>query len=202
MFRQCTCLVSLTLLLAAAGTTGADLVDHWSLDAGAGTTAVNSVPGGTHGTINGATWVNDPQRGTVLSFDGIDDEINMVGYNGITGGAPRTFCMWIKTEDGGGTAPNGRGLGGWGTPDPGGTRWELVINKGTGGRTFDALRFNGSGGGRNGTGTTVLTDSTWHHVAVTLSDPPQGTSLTLYVDGMVETITGSALDTQATRATI
>ncbi len=197
MCKKLIYLVSFVLVLGISSNTLADLVDHWKFDEGSGTTAFNSVAGGTDGTINGATWANDPVRGVVLSFDGINDEVNIVGYNGITGGAPRTVCLWINTVDAGGDAPNGRGLGGWGTPDPGGTRWELVINKGGGGRTFDALRFNGSGGGRNGTGTTVLTDSTWHHVAVTLADPPQGTSLTIYVDGMVETITGSALGTQA-----
>jgi hypothetical protein len=185
------------LVLGATSNALADLVDHWKFDEGSGTTALNSVVGGTDGTINGATWVNDQTRGTVLSFDGIDDEVNIIGYNGITGGAPRTMCLWINTVDGGGAASNGRGLGGWGTPDPGGTRWEMNINKGGGGRTVDALRFNGSGNGANGTGTTVLTDSSWHHVAITLGDPPQGTSLTLYVDGMVETIVGSALGSQA-----
>lgn len=44
---------------------------YWPMREGAGTVASNLVAGGTHGTLGGgAAWVNDPQRGTVLSFNG------------------------------------------------------------------------------------------------------------------------------------
>ena len=44
---------------------------YWPMREGAGTIASNLVAGGAHGTLNGgAAWVNDPQRGTVLSFNG------------------------------------------------------------------------------------------------------------------------------------
>jgi len=199
MCRKLICLVSFVLVLGAASNALADLVDHWKFDEGSGTTAFNNVAGGTDGTIDGATWVNDPIRGVVLSFDGIDDVVTMIGYKGITGGASRTMCLWFKTDGLGGTGPNGRGLIGWGTPTGSGVRWELVINKQGDPRVPDALRINASSGTR--TCQSVVTDSTWHHVAVTLHDDGSPTSEEMYVylDGIEEsysqTNSGIAINT-------
>ncbi len=198
MFRRYVCLVSLALVLSVAGNAGADLVDHWNLDGGSGTTAIDRVAGGTDGTISGATWVNDPERGSVLSFDGVDDVVTMVGYKAITGGASRSMSLWFKT-DGSGTGPNGRGLLGWGTPQGSGVRWELAINMQGDPRVPGALRINASSGTR--TCQTVVTDSQWHHVAVTLHDDGSPTSEEMYVylDGVEEsysqTNAGVAIDT-------
>jgi hypothetical protein len=199
MCRKLICLVSFVLVLGVASNALADLVDHWKFDEGSGTTAFNNVAGGTNGTIDGATWVNDPIRGVVLSFDGIDDVVTMIGYKGITGGASRTMCLWFKTDGLGGTGPNGRGLIGWGTPTGSGVRWELVINKQGDPRVPDALRINASSGTR--TCQTIVTDSMWHHVAVTLHDDGSPTSEEMYVylDGVEEsysqTNSGVAINT-------
>ena len=198
MFRRLICLVSLALVLGVAGNAGADLVDHWNLDGGSGTTAIDRVAGGTDGAISGATWVNDPERGSVLSFDGVDDVVTMVGYKAITGGASRSMSLWFKT-DGSGSGPNGRGLLGWGTPQGSGVRWELAINMQGDPRVPGALRINASSGTR--TCQTVVTDSQWHHVAVTLHDDGSPTSEEMYVylDGVEEsysqTNSGVAIDT-------
>jgi hypothetical protein len=98
MFRRYVCLVSLALVLGVAGNAGADLVDHWNLDGGSGTTAIDRVAGGTDGAISGATWVNDPERGSVLSFDGVDDVVTMVGYKAITGGASRSMSLPVVQD--------------------------------------------------------------------------------------------------------
>ena len=167
MCKKLIYLVSFVLVFwLTAGIAVADLIDHWKFDEASGTTAFNSVVGGTNGTINGATWINDPGRGVVLSFDGIDDVVNMIDYKGITGGASRSMCLWFKTDGLGGTGPNGRGLLGWGTPQGSGVRWELVINIQGSPRVPDALRINASSGTR--TCQTVVTDSMWHHVAVVM----------------------------------
>ena len=63
MSKKLLYLVCFVSVLGAAGKALADLADHWKFDEGCGTTAFNSVAGGTDGTINGATWVNDPTRG-------------------------------------------------------------------------------------------------------------------------------------------
>ncbi|NOR67202.1 MAG: hypothetical protein GQ528_07585, partial [Woeseiaceae bacterium] len=186
MYRKFIRPVTLVLVLGIASNALADLVDHWRLDEGSGDTAFNSVTGGVDGTISGATWANEPPRGVVLSFDGVDDVVTMVDYKAILGGASRSMSLWFKT-DGAGTGPNGRGLFGWGTPAGSGVRWELAINMQGDPRVPGALRINASSGTR--TGQTVVTDSEWHHVAVTLDDDGSPTSEEMYVylDGVEET---------------
>jgi len=106
--------------------------------------------------------------------------------------------LWFKT-DGAGTGPNGRGLFGWGTPSGAGVRWELAINMQGDPRVPGALRINASSGTR--TCQTVVTDSEWHHVAVTLDDDGSPTSEEMYVflDGVEEpysqTNSGVAINT-------
>ena len=57
----------------ADGTLIEGLIGHWPLDEGSGTTAANTVSGGSDAELhNGVEWVDDPDRGMVLSFDGVD----------------------------------------------------------------------------------------------------------------------------------
>ncbi|TKJ35784.1 MAG: hypothetical protein CEE38_14350 [Planctomycetes bacterium B3_Pla] len=65
------CLVCSILVLAAAGSASADLVGHWTLDDGSGTTVADSSGNGNDGTIfNNPTWI--PGRaGMALEFHGL-----------------------------------------------------------------------------------------------------------------------------------
>ena len=54
----------------AGGALTAGLVGAWLFDEGAGTIAVDSMGNGD-GLVQGATWVNDPQRGWVLDFNAV-----------------------------------------------------------------------------------------------------------------------------------
>ena len=49
------------------------LTGYWPLDDGSGTTAANSGGGEDAQLYNGVEWVDDPDRGSVLSFDGLMD---------------------------------------------------------------------------------------------------------------------------------
>ncbi len=177
-----------------------NLVGYWKLDdLPSGVVAIDSSGYNHYGRLrNGASYVAGFMDQAV-EFDGEDDYISMDNYKGILGGASRTVCMWIKTADAGGPAPgNGRGMVGWGN-NSAGERWELVVNKQSGsGRIIDAPRVNVNDGWR--TGTTLLTDSEWHHVAATLYDDgsPNANELQLYVDGAEESYSGTsgqAIDT-------
>lgn len=57
------------------------LIHRYPLDAGSGTTAVDSV-GGVDGTITGASWITpaDAHGGTALRFDGTDDYVDISGW--------------------------------------------------------------------------------------------------------------------------
>ncbi len=51
-----------------------NLISWWKFDEGSGNTVYDSA-GSNSGTINGATWFNDPCRGMCLGFDGIGDRV-------------------------------------------------------------------------------------------------------------------------------
>lgn len=58
------------MLLVSGGVASADLYRWFKLDEGEGEVATDSSSNGEHGDIFDATWVEDPDRGTVLEFDG------------------------------------------------------------------------------------------------------------------------------------
>ncbi|SHI80703.1 Signal transducer regulating beta-lactamase production, contains metallopeptidase domain [Rubritalea squalenifaciens DSM 18772] len=77
----------------------------WRLNLGRGNIVVDSSGGGHHGRINGASWVNDPERGDCLSLDGVDDFITFRAPDADWTTKDFTFCVWLKPasgSDGGG----------------------------------------------------------------------------------------------------
>ncbi len=71
MWHKLVILLSLVSLLAPAGTASAALIAYWPLDGDAKDAADSH-----HGTlVGGAAFVQDAERGTVLSIDGIDGHI-------------------------------------------------------------------------------------------------------------------------------
>lgn len=65
------CALTVSMLLSVSGgVVSADLYRWFKLDEGEGEVATDSSPNGEHGEIFDATWVEDPDRGTVLEFDG------------------------------------------------------------------------------------------------------------------------------------
>jgi prepilin-type N-terminal cleavage/methylation domain-containing protein len=86
------------------------LVAAWNMDEGQGTTIG---AGASIGTMNGAQWGNDPQRGTVLNLDGKNDYVAIPGdgvlkmpYEQIT------YSAWFKSGEDftDGIAPPGQKL--------------------------------------------------------------------------------------------
>ncbi|NQT03773.1 MAG: LamG domain-containing protein, partial [Planctomycetes bacterium] len=87
MCRKLICLVSFILVLglaltSVAGAADPDLIGWWPLNEGSGDTAIDLSASGNDGTITnadsgglgagGSAWLNDPERGMVLSFNGDD----------------------------------------------------------------------------------------------------------------------------------
>lgn len=138
------------------------------------------------GTLNGdPTWVDSDAPlskivapGNAMSFDGVDDYVEMSGYTGITGTNARTMEAWIKTTDT--EAP----IVSWGT-DAVGEKWIFRVQDGNG--TAGAIRVEVNSGYI--VGSTVVSDGEWHHVAATFEDDgsPNVADIKLYVDGVLET---------------
>lgn len=117
-----------------------------------------------------------------LRLDGSNDYLTVVGYPGITGTAPRTLEAWIRPLD---DLQNGAVIAFWGTPG-GGTQMQLRLNNNPQSGQVGALMIDVGTGWK--TGTTVLNDSLWHHVAMTWEDEGSADikDAKLYVDGIEE----------------
>jgi hypothetical protein len=153
--------------------TGRNPAAYWKLDETQGLVAHDSVGDKDGALINmhGSSWYQgDGQK--ALSFDGIDDHVQITEFKGIHGTQSRTCAAWIKT------ITPGRQLLSWGTASPGG-KWVLRVNE-TG-----AFRVEVSGGYK--LSAQPIDDGIWTHVAVVLNtdDSPDVEDLVLYVNGAV-----------------
>ncbi len=166
--------------------TESGLVSYWPLDEGSGTTAEDKSGNNHHGTIHGATWessslelspaptvVSAPEEPsdatstetTILTFDGVDDYVDIPANPTLDVTNDFTIEAWIKPEV----------LG------------KRIVDKNIGGKnegfTFDTypqnLRFINKGIGF--TSRTPLTTGTWQHVAVTFKHEANGAKL--YING-------------------
>ena len=107
-----------------------------------------------------------------LSFDGVDDIVTTT-YSGISGSSARTIEAWIKTSSTNGEQQVIVDYGNLAT----GQRFTFnIINN-----SFLRLEVQGSGL----SGTTVINDGNWHHVA-TVYDPNATNKVSLYVDGVLD----------------
>ena len=162
----------------------ADLVAHWTLDEATGVIASDSSPNNRTGTIaGGASWNTTALppvpsgSSAALQFDGIDDQVDIVGYKGISGTGDRTISAWIRS--GTNSTLLNKGIVSWGT-NLGTQKWTFRVQTSNG--TPGAIRIEANGGFF--VGNTVVTDAEWHHVAVTWANDgtPDVIDAKLYVD--------------------
>jgi hypothetical protein len=179
-----------TVLVHTSAFPETGLVGMWEFDETTGTTAADSSINGNTGTLANfvaadSKWVAG-KVGGALDFDGADDQVNIVGYKGVTGTQSRTTAAWIKTTDGAGAILS------WGT-DAGGQKWILRTQTDNGQQ--GAIRTEVNGG--FSVGATDLRDDAWHHVVMVLIDDgsPDVNEMLIYVDGQLET--PSATQTRA-----
>ena len=176
------------LVLGITSTTFGDedptLVGWWKLNEGDGNVALDSSAKGVNGTINnlggglgpnGSVWLEDPERGMVLSFNGNDTS----GAYVVAGGIPAmdltndfTWMVWCK-QDQAGTGVNETMLGN----RYGGTASPLQFVK------FTPTKFEYYNDDTNYANSitfpTVIPDGEWvHNVAV-----KKGATLTYYRNG-------------------
>ncbi len=157
------------------------LLGHWPLDSDATDSSGNAHDGTEAG---GLTYTGTGKVGGAAVFDGSDDYIEMVGYNGVTGNRSRTIAAWIKTS-----ASGPMEIAYWGQAGSG-VRWKFQLVDGVG--TAGAIQLGVSGG--YVVGSTNVRDGQWHHVAAVLEDDgtPSANEIKLYVDGNLEMISASA----------
>ena len=146
----------------------------WHLDQISSGITNDSSPNGIHFTVNGGATTTSGQSGSAISFDGTDDELETLGYKGISGAAARSMQFWIKTSS------VDKSIMSWGENVD---RKKWVLRTMTGRK----LRVEIKGGGRE-SNSLALGDNTWTHVSVTF--PENATilnDLTFYINGAVST---------------
>lgn len=186
--------VLIIVLTSVAGADDPTLIGWWKLDEGSGDTANDSSGSGNHGTIHntmsglgegGSVWVNNSERGTILSFNGDESSGAYVSAGTIPAMSLTndfTWAFWAKQDDSG-TGSNDVILGN----REGGTQEPLQFIK------FTPTRFEYYCGDHDGTiNYGEITDGVWiHHVVV-----KDGATLTYYRNGEVAgtNTTSSSID--------
>ena len=168
-----------------------EMVVLLEFDESSGTTAEDSSGNERHGTLYGdPLWQPSGGRlGGALQFDGIDDYLSIIGFQGITGSNSRTVAAWVKTH-----FDTVEDIVAWGTEDTG-RRWSLIT--GPMGGSFGIYVM-----GAFAFGATNVCDGDWHHIAATLRNDgsPDVDEVSLYADGKLETnplYSGQAVNTAA-----
>ena len=143
-----------------------NLMGYWRMNNSVADSSLNDRDGSL---VDGAGFVEDPDRGWVLSLDGDGDYMQITGYKGVIAIRDRTVCAWIKTT-------SGDEIMSWGE-NATGKKWVFRV------RPDGEIRVEIAGGGV--VGETIVNDGKWHHVAAVwqYSYGPDVTDVKLYVDG-------------------
>ena len=156
-----------------------NLVAWYTLDEGAGKTAIDWSGHNGHGQLVGdVQWV-DGINSSALEFDGSGgDYVEAPDAPNVTGTNSRTVTAWIKTADYGEIASWGQNVAG--------QKWIFRVQESNG--TPGAIRVEANGGYQ--VGSIDVRDDEWHHAAAVLVDDgsPDVVEIALYVDGFLESI--------------
>ncbi|MBN1806274.1 MAG: LamG domain-containing protein, partial [Sedimentisphaerales bacterium] len=173
------------LVVCTVSTSQADLVGHWKLDDGSGTTVTDSSGNGNDGTIeNNPTWIPGVS-GLALEFHGLGaaggggDYINCGHSDSLDITGPTSIALWIRPgaddPEGNGTetAPMAKAMDGM-SPS-----WSFQVRYGWGSsQPYMAFTFNTSPRAWAYVGQNLEKDE-WCHIACTFD----GTTLTSYLNG-------------------
>ena len=151
-------------------------VAYWSFNEGTGVDVLDNSSHGNDGVIKNSDsdiWAFGKHCGGI-SFDGVDDYIEIPEFKGIAGGGSRTCCAWIKTDQSSFMLLN------WGA-QAASNKWNINLSN-------DGYLSVGIYGGYI-VGENDLRDSLWHHIAVVFSNDgtPNVSEARMYIDGRLET---------------
>lgn len=169
----------------STGTLNNGLQLHLPLNETEGAAAQDVSGNGRDGAVAGTAVWGTGKVGGALQFDGVDDQVVVTGWKGISGGSSRTISAWIKTSS---TAD--QAIVAWGKNDTN-KKWIFRVQDDNG--IVGALRCEVNGG--HIVGHVNVADGQWHHVAVTLQESEGGVRVNeakMYVDGALQRTSSSA----------
>lgn len=166
------------------------LAGYWPFEEGSGTIAYEVSGASVDGTINGASWLDDPTRGWVLDFDGVDDHVHIADSVAELSEGNFTIAAWVKIDLG-----NAGALLLKGDDD---SAWELGERQ----LWFTApgelcCDVDGSRPGFVGFGNEYMVANVnlgtgWHHLAFTWNN--QAAERRIYIDGELVGLQSSGYD--------
>ncbi|MFC1787862.1 LamG-like jellyroll fold domain-containing protein [Patescibacteria group bacterium] len=165
------------------------LVSYWGFEEGVGTVAQDSYDSNPGTLTNGPVW-STGQVGGALTFDGVDDYVDINYDAAFNTSAPKTFSAWIKSTydsphtiyfvgDKSDSFDNTRII--IGSNVTGTIANELITVVMTKGPADEYIRGYATSN-RN-----ELLDGAWHHLAVAWT----GSEVQIYLDGVSKAISGS-----------
>ncbi len=168
MCKKSIYLVCFVLLLSLAGNASSDLLVHWALEEGSGTTAFDTSGNGNNGTFSGEPqWVDGHGGGGALEFDGVDDFV-VYSFDQVQTFAAFSVAFWVKASSLG--QPNFASPFTGHFPNTAG--FQVDVDGGNPGN----YRINPNSGNQFAFGTAAMD---WIHLALTA----EGTSMNLYYNG-------------------
>lgn len=160
-----------TVTVANTGISGQ--VGAWSFNEGIGTTVGDASGQNNTGTLNGPVWTSTGKYGGALTFDGVNDFVNVPDANSLDLTTGMTLSAWVRPTT----------LGNWRQvllkERPNGLTYGLYGTGGTGNRPNSTISVGGVDREVNAPAASALTVNTWAHLAVTYD----GTTMRIYVNG-------------------
>ena len=149
----------------------------WHFQNMSGTTLIDSTANNRHLTAEGGPSTAIGQVGNGIVLDGSNDQLEAVGYKGVTGGKQRSMETWIKTS------AVSDAIMSWGQ-DATRKKWIWRLQDSAGG-----FRLEVSGGGRETDAS--FNNNVWRYVAVTYPENGRVDNAKFFIDGVATGFTGS-----------
>ncbi|MFB0555433.1 MAG: LamG domain-containing protein, partial [Phycisphaerae bacterium] len=168
MCKKLIYLISFVLVLCIASNASADLLVHWTLEEGSGTTAFDISGNGYDGEFSSEPqWVEGHGGGSALQFDGVDDFV-VYSFDEVQTFATFSVALWVKAD----TLGQPNYCSAFSSHFPNTAGFQVDVDGGNPGN----YRINPDSGNQFAFGT-ATTD--WIHLALTT----EGTSMNLYYNG-------------------
>jgi len=168
MCKKLIYLVSFVLVLSLPGNAPADLLVHWTLEEGSGTTVSDISGNGYDGEFSAEPqWVEGHGGGSALQFDGIDDFV-VYSFDEVQTFATFSVALWVKAD----TLGQPNYCSAFSSHFPNTAGFQVDVDGGNPGN----YRINPNSGNQFAFGTVTLD---WIHLALTT----EGTSMNLYYNG-------------------